>query len=203
MPINQVDILMKVVSVLDELGIPYVIGGSYASSAHGFARATMAIDILAAIRPEHAAAFASKLEPEFYADALAIRRAAGMRRSFNVIHEATSFKVDVFVAKPGTFDDQQLRRGRLEAVDEDQQRKAYVATAEDIIPAKLRWYRLTDETSEKQWNDVRGVVEVQGEKLDRMYLREWAQSLGVSDLLEKVFLEVDQTDEDSSPGDRS
>src|SRR5205085_10763636 len=110
MLINQVDVLIKVVSVLDGLGIPYVIGGSYASSAHGFARATMDIDILAAIRPEHAEAFAAKLGPEFYADALTIRRAAGMRRSFNLIHEATSFKVDVFIAKPGTFDDQQIQR---------------------------------------------------------------------------------------------
>jgi hypothetical protein len=195
MAIDQVGVLLKVVDALDELGILYVIGGSYASSARGLARATMDIDILAAMRPEHAEAFAAKLEPEFYADAQAIRRAAMTRRSFNVIHEETSFKVDVFVAKPGTFDDQQLQRRLLEIVDEGQQRAAYVATAEDIILAKLRWYRLTNETSEKQWNDVRGVVEVQGEKLDRMYLREWAQALGVSELLERVFLEVDETDE--------
>jgi len=195
MAIDQVGVLLKMVNVLDELAIPYVIGGSYASSAHGFARATMDIDILAAIRPEQAEAFAAKLEPEFYADSQTIRRAAMMRRSFNVIHEETAFKVDVFIAKPGGFDDQQLQRRQLEVVDEDQQRTAYVSTAEDIILAKLRWYRLTNETSEKQWNDVRGVVEVQGEKLDRSYLKEWAQPLGVSDLLERVFSEVDNSDE--------
>ncbi|HKP11534.1 MAG TPA: hypothetical protein VJZ91_05465 [Blastocatellia bacterium] len=201
MPINQIDVLIKVVSVLDELAVPYVIGGSYASSARGFARATMDIDVLAALRPEHAEAFAAKLEPEFYADSHTIRRAALMRRSFNVIHMETSFKVDVFVAKPGGFDDQQLKRRQLEVVDEDQQRTAFVSTAEDIILAKLRWYRLTNETSEKQWNDVRGVVEVQGEKLDRMYLREWSQSLGVSDLLGRVFSEVDKNDQSLSPDD--
>src|SRR5437016_6000908 len=107
MQINQVDVLFKVINVLDELAIPYVIGGSYASSAHGFARATMDIDILAAIRPEQAAAFAEKLEPEFYADDHAIRRAAVTKRSFNIIHVETAFKVDVFVAKSGSFDDQQ------------------------------------------------------------------------------------------------
>lgn len=195
MAIDQVGVLLKVIDALDELGILYVIGGSYASSARGLARATMDIDILAAMRPEHAEAFAAKLEREFYADAQAIRRATMTRRSFNVIHEETSFKVDVFVAKPGTFDDQQLQRRLLEIVDEGQQRTAYVATAEDIILAKLRWYRLTNETSEKQWDDVRGVVEVQGEKLDRIYLREWAQALGISELLERIFLEVDETDE--------
>jgi hypothetical protein len=195
MAIDQIGVLLKVVNALDELAIPYVIGGSYASSARGLARATMDIDILAAMRPEHAEAFAAKLEPEFYADAQTIRRAVMMRRSFNVIHEETSFKVDVFVAKPGTFDDQQLQRRLLEIVDEDQQRTAYVATAEDIILAKLRWYRLTNETSERQWIDVRGVVEVQGDKLDRAYLREWAQTLGISELLERIFLQVDEPDE--------
>ncbi|MEN3333768.1 MAG: hypothetical protein V7641_3133 [Blastocatellia bacterium] len=192
MPINQVDVLFKVVNVLDELAIPYVIGGSYASSAHGFARATMDIDILAAIRPEQTEAFAAKLEPEFYADDHAIRRAVMTKRSFNVIHIETSFKIDVFVAKPGSFDDQQLERRQLEVVDEDQQRTAYVSTAEDIILAKLRRYRISNETSEKQWNDVRGVVEVQGEKLDRVYLRKWAEPLGVLDLLERVFSEADK-----------
>ena len=192
MAIDPVGVLLKVINVLDELAIPYVIGGSYASSARGLARATMDIDILAAMRPEHAEAFAAKLEPEFYADAQAIRRAARARRRFNVIHEETAFKVDVFIARPGTFDDQQLQRRLLEIVDEGQQRTAYVATAEDIILAKLRWYRLTNDTSEKQWNDVRGVIEVQGEKLDTRYLREWAQSLGVSDLLERVFAEEDK-----------
>jgi hypothetical protein len=112
-----------------------------------------------------------------------------------VIHVETSFKVDVFVAKPGSFDDQQLERRRLEVVGEDQQRTAYVSTAEDIILAKLRWYCISNETSEKQWNDVRGVVEVQGGKLDRVYLREWAQPLGVLDLLERVFSELDKGDE--------
>jgi hypothetical protein len=195
MPINQVDVLFKVVDVFEELAIRYVIGGSYASSAHGLARATMDIDILAAILPKQAEAFAAKLEAEFYADAQMIRRAAMTRRSFNVIHVETSFKVDVFVAKPGSFDDQQLQRRQLEVVDEDQRRTAYISTAEDIILAKLRWYRLTNETSEEQWNDVRGVVEVQGEKLDKGYLREWAQSLGILDILERAFSEVNERDE--------
>jgi hypothetical protein len=193
MLIDQVSVLLKVIAALEKLGILYVIGGSYASSAHGIVRATMDIDILAAIRPEHASAFAAELEPEFYADEQAIRRATSMKRSFNVIHIETGFKADIFVAKSSSFDEKQLERRQLEIIDDAQQRTAYVTTAEDIILAKLRWYRLTDETSEQQWRDVIGVMEVQGGRLDKGYLEYWAQELGVADLLEQAFVDAEKS----------
>ena len=63
-----------------------------------------------------------------------------------------------------------------------------VASAEDIILHKLMWYRSGGEVSEGQWNDVRGVAAVQGERLDRGYLRQWAAQLGVADLLERLLV---------------
>ena len=62
-----------------------------------------------------------------------------------------------------------------------------VATAEDTLLMKLAWYRAGGEVSERQWNDVRGIVAVQGERLDREYLRRWATQLKVSDLLDEVM----------------
>jgi len=66
----------------------------------------------------------------------------------------------------------------------------YVYTAEDIILQKLRWYRMGDEVSDRQWRDVLGVLVVQGEDMDEMYLRRAAQSLGVSDLLDRALGEA-------------
>ena len=34
---------------------------------------------------------------------------------------------------------------------------AFVATAEDTLLQKLRWYRLGDEVSDRQWRDVLGI----------------------------------------------
>ena len=59
-----------------------------------------------------------------------------------------------------------------------------VAPAEDILLSKLAWYRAGGEVSERQWNDVLGIAAVQGERLDTVYLRKWAQYLKVADLLE-------------------
>jgi hypothetical protein len=64
-----------------------------------------------------------------------------------------------------------------------------VATAEDTILRKLEWYRAGGETSERQWNDLRGVLKVSGPHLDLVYLRHWAPFLKVDDLLERLLAE--------------
>lgn len=189
MPVTQTEIMLRVIEALEELDSPYLVGGSYASSAHGIARATMDIDILAAIPAKHAGALAAKLEPEFYADEGAIRNAIMAKRSFNVIHLDTMFKVDVFVSKRDPFDLKQLERRTLEVVLRDPERSAYLASPEDIILSKLRWYRKTNEKSERQWSDVLGVMSVQAGKLDLEYLKQWANELSVSDLLERALTE--------------
>jgi len=48
--------LWRVTAAFDALGVPYVIGGSFASMVHGMARATMDADIVAELRPGDAAA---------------------------------------------------------------------------------------------------------------------------------------------------
>ena len=48
------DALKRLVDVLDRLAIPYMVGGSVASSIHGIARPTMRVDLVAALRPEQA-----------------------------------------------------------------------------------------------------------------------------------------------------
>jgi len=64
-----------------------------------------------------------------------------------------------------------------------------VASAEDTILRKLEWYRAAGETSERQWNDLRGVLKVGGPQLDQAYLRHWAVHLNVDDLLDQLLRE--------------
>jgi hypothetical protein len=55
---------------------------------------------------------------------------------------------------------------------------------------KLAWFRMGGEVSERQWNDVIGVLRVQANALDVPYLTHWAAVLGLADLLERAFREA-------------
>ncbi len=83
----------------DKLGVPYLVGGSLASSLHGLPRATQDVGLVAALAPEHVARLVAALRESFYLDEAAIRTAVRERTSFNVIHLGTLFKADIFVAK--------------------------------------------------------------------------------------------------------
>jgi len=190
MPNDPIAVTLLVIDALDALGVPYLIGGSLASAVHGVLRATMDTDLVADLRLEHAEPLARALGGTFYVDAESIREAVLHQRSFNVIHLETMFKVDVFVVKNRPFHHSQMERRMAQVIATDPDRTAYVATAEDTILAKLEWYRMGGDVSERQWRDVLGVMKVQADRLDLAYLRQWAAQLNVSDLIERALVEA-------------
>ncbi len=64
------------------------------------------------------------------------------------------------------------------------------ATPEDILLHKLTWYKAGGEVSDRQWNDILGVLKVQGDQLDMVYLKGWAEKLTVLKLLLKAMSEA-------------
>ena len=184
---EPIAVTLRVIDALEQVGAAYVIGGSLASTIHGVVRTTLDTDIVADLTLRQAQPFAELLAGAFYLDLDAIRHAIRQRSSFNVIHLATMFKVYLFIPKERPFDRQQLARRQSWVVDPDSGRTIYVTTPEDTILAKLAWYRLGDEVSDRQWRDILGVLAVQGDRLDFAYMRQWAASLGVSDLLERAL----------------
>ena len=184
----------QILDTLNHLKIPYMIGGSLASSVHGVFRSTNDIDIVADLEEQHVTQFVSQLAGDFYLDPETMREALHRGRPFNVIHFASGYKFDIFPVAGNSYYQTQLKRCWVQevAIGEGESIRCSVATAEDMILAKLAWYRADGEHSERQWNDVRGIRSVQGDRLDQSYMREWAHRLGVDDLLEKLWSEEEQ-----------
>lgn len=184
--------LTPVIDVLEALGVPYYVGGSVASSAHGVPRASIDADVVADLDPERVEAFVARLRDSYYVDLERARAAVASRRSFNVIHLASMFKVDVFAAKARAFDREALRRARPETLDDATDARTFrVASPEDTVLAKLEWFRAGGEVSDRQWADVIGVLKMLWPELDHDYLRHWSAALAVGDLLDRAFEEAD------------
>jgi predicted nucleotidyltransferase len=182
-------VLSQITRALEEQNIAYVVVGSFASSLRGMYRTTGDVDIVASIKPEHVGTLIASLQDQFYIDEQAVLRAVRDGRSFNAIHFDSVFKVDIFVSH-NDFSQQQLRRRQPEKLSAELEQTIYVATAEDTILAKLKWYRAGGEISSTQWRDVLGIIGTQGQHLDVDYLREWADKLSIRDLLEKILDEA-------------
>lgn len=181
--------LRPVAEAFDALGVRYFLSGSVASSAHGVARASLDADVVADLDASKVDRLARQLSGAYYVPVEQMRTAAAERRSFNLIHLATMFKIDVFVSKGRPFDRSAADRARRHAIGERADSTFFVASAEDTVLAKLEWFRLGGETSERQWWDIVGLLRVDADT-DRAYLRRWAETLGVSDLLDRAWIDA-------------
>lgn len=181
--------MLRVVRLLDELGVRYAIGGSLASSVHGVPRASLDADLVAALELRHAAPLCLGLEGDFYVDEGRVRDAIATQASFNVIELKSMFKIDVFVAGDKAFEKEQIERAHTQTLWPDPPAEARISSKEDAILAKLVWFRRGGEVSERQWTDVLGIMRVQAGTLDREYLERSAARMKIADLLARAFRE--------------
>jgi hypothetical protein len=190
-PAEHVRPIRHVITVLDDLNIRYAIGGSLASSLYGEPRHTQDADLTVEPFPGKERLFVLRFPAdEYYADEAMIRDAVARRASFNILHLHTGFKVDVFVQKDRPFDRELLaRRVKARVFGEDGDEYG-VVSAEDCVLLKLEWFRLGGEASDRQWRDILGVMKTQAGGLDEAYLDQWAEQLGVKDLLARARRQV-------------
>ena len=179
--------LAPVVAAFRQLKIRHYVGGSVASSFHGAARSTMDVDLVCEFAADQIEAFVACFDADFYVSESAIRDAVHRKSCFNLIHLPTSFKVDVFVSRQRPFDLESMRRATPECLGRNRTVEVPIATAEDAIISKLEWYRKTNETSERQWDDVSRLITLLGNTADLDYLRTAAESVGVSNLLKRLL----------------
>lgn len=162
--------------MLESSGMPYMLTGSYASAVHGTPRATQDIDIVIGPSPAQLGTLLEQLaDTAYYVSREAALDALARRSQFNVIDFETGWKVDFIIVKAREFSREELARRRAIEVDGV---PLYVASAEDVVIAKLEWAKLGAST--RQLEDVAGIVRMQAEQLDRAYVERWVAELGLS-----------------------
>lgn len=186
----ELEILKDFADILDSLGITYVIGGSVASSIYGKVRFTQDVDMTVESFEGKADEFFRLVRSDFYISWDAMQQALRQTSSFNVIHLESAFKIDVFIQEDTEFEKQLLSRRKFMKLSESFKKAFSVVSAEDIILLKLRWYQQAGCSSEKQWEDILAVLEVQKDELDLGYLKKWSDILRINKLLENAISEA-------------
>lgn len=180
------DAILPAIDAFDALNIPYLITGSVALGAWGMPRSTADVDLVAAMELAHAAPFTQALHDLYYVDLSSVVDAIAYGSSFNLTHHATNINLDVFIGAATPWTAVQLARTRAVRLP-GTERAARIASPEDLLLNKLRWFEEGNRVSDQQWRDIQGLLRVQAGQLDLEYLRRWAADQDIGVLLETAL----------------
>ena len=166
-------LLRTIAAALASAGIRHMIVGSFASTFHGEPRTTQDLDLVIDPSGAQLEQLLAALDPErFYFDADVARDAHARRTMFNVIEIASAWKLDLMIRKDRAFSISELERREAATILGVE---VNIATAEDVIVSKLEWAKASN--SDRQLEDVAGILRVRGDALDRGYLDRWIEEL--------------------------
>ena len=181
---EQDELLRRTVETLERLNLTYLVTGSMATILYGEPRFTNDIDIVVQLRQDRVADLAQAFpSSEFYLDDERIRQAVESRGQFNIIHPASGLKIDVIIPEMDDFDRSRFARARRVRPAEDYE--ATFASAEDVIVKKLQFY--AEGGSDKHLRDIASVLRISDSEVDRVYVSEWADRLGLRELWDLIL----------------
>ncbi len=174
-------LLEDITSASETLSVPWVLGGSLASSYYGEPRTTTDADIAIAARDDDLESLIGDFRGRFYVpeSAFAITGIEGV--PYNVVDIVRGVKVDIFVLGDGLLDRNQISR-RVSATIPGFSGQCWITAPDDVVLRKLSWWK-DAEGSDRQWRDLVEVLRAVGQSMDLDYLQTVAQEL---DLVEEL-----------------
>ncbi|MCA1590659.1 MAG: hypothetical protein LC730_05625 [Acidobacteria bacterium] len=158
---------------LNDLGINYMVTGSFAMGVYIPARTTFDIDVVLEINSTEAEKFEKRFMVDYYVNAASIVRAGEQRSMFNIINNSTLVKVDCIIKKDDRFEAEKFARRQSAEIAGV---KFWVIAKEDLILSKLKW--AVGSHSSRQFEDVGCLLETGiddeflSDSIERMELEE-------------------------------
>jgi hypothetical protein len=175
---SEPDLIQLFAEPLNRLGLRYLVSGSVAAMLYGEPRVTHDIDFVIFLRLDDVSRLSAVYPPpEFYvppADVIATELARERRGHFNVIHADSGLKADFYPANRDELHGWAFRNARRYSI---RNTSIVLAPPEYVIVRKLEYYR--EGGSEKHLRDIRSMLAVSGEQLDRPALNDWIQRRGL------------------------
>jgi hypothetical protein len=172
---------LAVIESLEELGVPYLVVGSFSSNVYGIPRSTLDADFVVQLGPETIARLAARLGVMFQVDRqMSFETATGTTRH-EIRVTGTPFKIELFHLGDDPHDQDRFRRRRRGRVLD---REAWLPTVEDVVVTKLRWADRAGRRKDR--DDLQNVIAVQGDAIDWDYVYAWADRHGTRGLLDEI-----------------
>jgi hypothetical protein len=179
------DLIALFVHPLDQLQFRYLVTGSVAAMLYGEPRVTHDVDLIVFLRHADIARFPEAYPtPEFYvppAEIIAVEVARAKRGQFNVIHISSGLKADFHTVNRDELHAWAFRNVRHYSIEAQTIR---LAPPEYVIVRKLEFYR--EGGSQKHLRDIRSMLAVSGDQINRADLAEWIRDRG----LEKEWKDI-------------
>lgn len=172
------DLIELFVHPLEQAGIRYLVSGSVAAMLYGEPRVTHDVDLIVLLRPDNIPTLSRCYsEPEFYlppADVIATVVAREHRGHFYVIHPESGLKADFYIANRDELHAWAFRNMKSYMIAGKMIR---LAPPEYVIVRKLLYFR--EGGSDKHLRDIRSMLAISGDELDRVALNDWISRRGL------------------------
>lgn len=182
---SSTQLVLRVISLFEQLAIPYMLVGSFSSNFYGRPRSTKDADFVITISDVQLPKLRTALLPEFHMEAQMSFETVTMHTRHIITHPESAFKIELFLLSDDAFS--QERFGRRTQVDFEGH-PTWLPTAEDVVVQKTKWAK-TGRRS-KDIEDVLGILKVQAGRLDLAYIRRWCDEHGTRELFEELLKSV-------------
>jgi hypothetical protein len=194
-PVDLSATVFPVVEALKAAGISSYIGGSIASSLHGMQQSARDIDLVLigqCNHSQHLATILATLSEAYLVEPEEIQQALSEGNTVPILHLDTLMKLDLILPETPGFDE--AMQASMVSLHLDERYAPFlVASALEMAIWKL--VRCARElvtrpdgiVNDAEWNDLLGILKIQGQRLDLTQLTLWAHRLGAGHLLPQAL----------------